>query len=137
MARARTTEPAATETSSELVCPECGKTFARPAALGSHRRRAHGVAGATSRGKPVNRGRTATTAAKNGGRRSGSTRKQRASAAPATAARSSLRNGTRKAPVDRDALLRMLFPNGIPAREEAIQSVNAWLVEAERLARMR
>jgi hypothetical protein len=39
--------------------------------------------------------------------------------------------------VNRDGLLRSLFPNGIPAREDAIRQVNAWLDEAERLARMR
>jgi hypothetical protein len=38
--------------------------------------------------------------------------------------------------VNRDALLRSLFPNGIPASEEAIRSVNLWLDEAERLARL-
>jgi hypothetical protein len=39
--------------------------------------------------------------------------------------------------VDRDSLLQSVFPSGIPAREEAIRQVNAWLDEAERLARMR
>jgi len=39
--------------------------------------------------------------------------------------------------VDRDKLLQSLFPTGIPAREDAIRQVNAWLDEAERLARMR
>ena len=33
---------------SSFVCPECGRTFARPAALGAHRRRVHNVAGARS-----------------------------------------------------------------------------------------
>jgi hypothetical protein len=37
--------------------------------------------------------------------------------------------------VDRDALLRTLFPSGIPPRQEVISQVNAWLDEAERLAR--
>jgi hypothetical protein len=36
--------------------------------------------------------------------------------------------------INRDALLRMLFPNGVPAREAAIRDVNSWLDEAERLA---
>jgi len=31
-------------------------------------------------------------------------------------------------------LLRTLFPNGIPADEGVIRSVNSWLDEAERLA---
>jgi hypothetical protein len=39
--------------------------------------------------------------------------------------------------VDRDGLLQSLFPTAIPAREDAIRQVNAWLDEAERLARMR
>jgi hypothetical protein len=40
-----------------------------------------------------------------------------------------------RATVDRDALLRALFPNGIPARESVIRDLNAWLDQAERLAR--
>ena len=39
--------------------------------------------------------------------------------------------------VDRDSLLQSLFPTGIPARENVIREVNAWLDEAERLGRMR
>jgi hypothetical protein len=39
--------------------------------------------------------------------------------------------------VNRDALLQALFPAGIPAKESVIRSVNSWLDEAERLARMR
>jgi hypothetical protein len=39
--------------------------------------------------------------------------------------------------VNRDALLRTLFPNGIPPRQDVIVQVNAWLDEAERLARTR
>jgi len=34
-------------------------------------------------------------------------------------------------------LLKALFPNGIPPKEDAIRAVNAWLDDAERLARMR
>jgi hypothetical protein len=44
---------------------------------------------------------------------------------------------TRPESVDRDALLRTLFPSGIPAREEVIRSINSWLDEAERLAKLR
>ena len=44
---------------------------------------------------------------------------------------------SRRAAVNRDGLLQSLFPTGIPAREDAIRQVNAWLDEAERLARMR
>ena len=32
------------KTASALVCPECGRSFTRAAALGSHRSRVHGVA---------------------------------------------------------------------------------------------
>ena len=39
--------------------------------------------------------------------------------------------------VDRNALLRALFPNGIPPREEVIAQANAWLDEAERLTQLR
>src|SRR5205823_6130307 len=35
--------------------------------------------------------------------------------------------------INRDALLQTLFPNGIPAKESVIRSVNNWLDEAERL----
>jgi hypothetical protein len=37
--------------------------------------------------------------------------------------------------VNRDALLQTLFPNGVPPRESVIRDLNAWLDEAERLAR--
>ena len=60
--------------SSELVCPECGKTFTRPASLGAHRNRAHGVAGSS---KPASAsGKTATRASK----RSASSRKEASTA---------------------------------------------------------
>jgi hypothetical protein len=39
--------------------------------------------------------------------------------------------------VDRDALLTMLFPNGMPAREEVIRAASGWLDEAERLSQTR
>jgi hypothetical protein len=39
--------------------------------------------------------------------------------------------------INRDALLQTLFPNGLPPREDVIRNVNAWLDEAERLARSR
>jgi hypothetical protein len=34
-------------------------------------------------------------------------------------------------------LLKSLFPDGIPAREEVVRAATTWLDEAERLARMR
>jgi hypothetical protein len=39
--------------------------------------------------------------------------------------------------VDRDALLRIVFPNGIPVRDDVIRTVSRWLDEAEMLARLR
>jgi hypothetical protein len=47
------------------------------------------------------------------------------------------RTPSRPGVVDRNELLRALFPSGIPATEEAIRGVNAWLDEAERLAQLR
>lgn len=112
----------------ELTCPECGRSFARAAALGAHRKQAHGVAGTSKtragsgRRSPAKRRRAVASRG----------RARRGAAASASAA-------TRRAgaSLDRDALLQMLFPNGVPAREQALSSVGAWLDEAERLARMR
>jgi hypothetical protein len=39
--------------------------------------------------------------------------------------------------IDRDALLGALFPAGIPASEDVIRAVAAWLDDAERLASTR
>jgi hypothetical protein len=38
---------------------------------------------------------------------------------------------------DRDALLRALFADGIPPRQETIAAVNEWLAQADQLARRR
>jgi uncharacterized C2H2 Zn-finger protein len=110
--RAATETATARRTSSSdagLICPECGKSFSRPASLGAHRNRAHGVSGASARRVPTQAPSAGLNAT--GGRRS-------------TAA------------VDRDALLAALFPNGIPARERVIREVNGWLDQAERLAKL-
>jgi hypothetical protein len=143
---------------SEFTCPECGRTFSRAAALGAHRRQAHGVIGAVSAARTeratANRKTARTRAA------GSQSRRQSAAAKPAsTAARSRRRSqpaarttqraqtGTARAPaarrqsssnaVNRDALLGALFPNGLPAKEEVLRDANQWLDEAERLARMR
>jgi hypothetical protein len=105
-----------------LSCPECGKTFTRAAALGAHRKMTHGVAG-SSANATANRKRTTSR------RRTATTRSQ-SPRTPST-------NNTRPPTVDRDALLRTLFPNGIPPRQEIIGQVNDWLDQAERLARSR
>jgi hypothetical protein len=62
-----------TKASGEFKCPECGRTFTRAAALGAHRRQAHGVVGAVSAARS-RRGRAT-------GSRAGRTRSK--SAAPA------------------------------------------------------
>lgn len=114
--RAKRAEPTAASSAKSFVCPECGKTFTRAASLGAHRNRAHGVAGKSA---PAKRKTAATSATR------------AASSRPAT-------DGSRTGRgVDRDRILAMLFPNGIPAREEVIRDIAAWLDHAERLARRR
>lgn len=122
----------------EYVCPECGRAFARPQALGAHRRAAHGIAG-TSRSSAPRRGRRqaratpaqATGAAAAQPRQPSSSRRRTGSSSRRSTTR------TERPSADRDALLQALFPNGIPARENVIRAVNAWLDEADRLAKMR
>jgi hypothetical protein len=129
-ARAKTAEKATATAALELTCPECGRTFTRPAALGAHRKAAHGIAGAKSTAKRGRRGRRTTTASTAINGRSSNTRRTIAST---RRTRSSSSDGART--VNRDALLKALFPNGVPAREETLRAVTAWLDEAERLAR--
>ena len=119
---AKTSPVGGASTSQELTCPECGRVFTRAAALGAHRRRAHGVVG-TSKARS-RRSKTARTTA-------GSGRNSRRTArADQTTAR-----GETPA-LDRDALLQTLFPNGVPAREAVIRAANDWLDRAEELARL-
>lgn len=113
------------ESEEQFTCPECGRTFARPAALGAHRRSAHGVVGASARRATAGDGSGQTGGRKGRAR----TRAGGNSARP--------RRSSADGAVDRDALLKALFPNGIPPKEDVIRSVNAWLDEAERLARPR
>jgi hypothetical protein len=124
-----------TETSSDqaLTCPECGRTFTRAAALGAHRRAAHGVAGASRQARSNRRVRQAVSGANpkpasSAGRQPQSRR---------SGASSDGRGRTRSVVVDRDRLLKTLFPGGIPAKEAIIRAVNGWLDEAERLAQMK
>jgi uncharacterized C2H2 Zn-finger protein len=101
----------------QLTCPECGKTFTRAASLGAHRQRAHGIAGTSQNARSrrtTKRGTTAQTTAR--------------------AAATSASNGVA---VDHDALLRALFPAGIPPRQDIIAAVNDWLTQADTLARQR
>ncbi len=115
-----------------LTCPECGKTFSRPAALGAHRARAHGVAG-SSRSRGGSRTRGASS-------RNGTGRSTRASSTGSSTTTTGSPRRTRRPAasnrVDRDALLQLVFPNGVPAREAVIRELNAFLDEAERLAKL-
>jgi hypothetical protein len=124
-----------TETSSDqaLTCPECGRTFTRAAALGAHRRAAHGVAGASRQARSNRRVRQAVSGANpkpasSAGRQPQSRR---------SGASSDGRGRTRSVVIDRARLLKTLFPGGIPAKEAIIRAVNSWLDEAERLAQMK
>ena len=104
----------ASGTGSTFTCPECGRTFTRAAALGAHRKQAHGVAG------------TSVSARTNGSRARARTK--------TASGRRGQTSRARSVAIDRNMLLRTLFPNGIPADEGVIRSVNSWLDEAERLA---
>jgi uncharacterized C2H2 Zn-finger protein len=127
---------ASTSGATTLTCPECGKTFTRAAALGAHRRRAHGVVGASAAAESASRrrGAAATTAASPTAR---STRRRTATAAGRRRGRPPGSTAAQRNGVNRDALLRALFPAGIPPREDVIRSINSWLDEAERLTRLR
>jgi hypothetical protein len=111
-------------TAAVLTCPECGRTFTRAAAMGAHRSRIHGVAGSSQNAR---RKRTTTAAAK-----PATPTKRASTPRPAAGNGRSPGNGR----IDRDALLKTLFPNGIPARQDAIVAVNDWLNEADRLSRL-
>src|SRR3954452_9366102 len=135
MARARSTASAksnnSTPSDGTLTCPECGKTFTRPASLGAHRNRAHGVGGASNRAQ--------RTRARKGSRNGGTThRGNDAQTTPRQTTRrrrnTSASGGDQTGGINRDALLQALFPNGLPAREAVIRRANAWLDEAEQLA---
>jgi hypothetical protein len=135
MARARRSAKAQAEQATGYICPECGRSFTRAASLGAHRHQAHGVAGA-ARAQRVSKEAPVVSAA----------RTQRVvsptPAAPPTrgggvSSRTNKRSAAANGNVDTDALLARLFPSGIPARQDVIRRVNAWLDEAERLAKLR
>jgi uncharacterized Zn finger protein (UPF0148 family) len=135
MARAKKPQ---TEKAGEFTCPECGRTFTRAAALGAHRRQAHGVAGASRQSS--SRTTIPSTSASRTGAKTQRRRKRTtptARTAPSSGSRSGRSRSRTEGAVNRDALLQTLFPGGIPAKEAVIRSVNSWLDEAERLARMR
>lgn len=123
-----------------LTCPECGRTFQRPAGLGAHRRIVHGVAGAKrtrrATAKRATR-KTGTSARRSGGGSAANRRRSVRQRAASNSPTSPLSRGDGAARVDRDALLKALFPNGVPAREETLLAATAWLDEAERLTQAR
>lgn len=124
-----TTAPPPTTAPSSFICPECGRTFARAAALGAHRSRVHGVAGSSASANSAARKRRPRLNAVSATRRPTQSRATRS-----TTNHSSART---ESGVNRDALLAALFPNGMPAREAVIREVAAWLDHAERLSALR
>jgi uncharacterized C2H2 Zn-finger protein len=124
MARPRRQQRTAT-IEETFECPECGRTFTRAASLGAHRRRAHGVAGQSKRERQAIKRPSTSQTSRGRGRRS--------DAATATAAS----DGQPQPGVDRSALLKQVFPGGIPPRDDVVRRLNAWLDEAEQLARLK
>ncbi len=110
-----------------FTCPECGREFSRAASLGAHRRRAHGVPGAS-------KGERTQARSTRDRRRGTQTNQRRRSSASHSSQAGAQRDGN--ATVDRDALLATLFPHGVPPRESVIREVAGWLDQAERLAKL-
>ena len=130
MARAR--RQRSNSESEQFQCPECGRVFTRAAALGAHRRRAHGVVGAAAHA------RAKSSRARSAGARNATVRATAASSAASVRRTPSRRAGRGSASqLDRDALLQKVFPDGVPAREAVIRAAKAWLDDAERLARLK
>ena len=134
MARARKSQNGKT---AELVCPECGRTFTRAAALGAHRRQAHGVVGASRQARSAKSGASTNATRRRAPKQRRRTRATRTGTTVGSTSRSRRSSAPRERSVNRDTLLQALFPAGIPAKESVIRSVNSWLDEAERLAGMR
>jgi len=136
----RTAAQTAARAGADFVCPECGRTFTRAAALGAHRSRAHGVAGQSAQAKKRrgNSGRAATAKRGPAARtQAAATEKPRSAPRARTGSASRARTLARRNGIDRDALLKTLFPDGMPAREEVIRAASGWLDDAERLSRLR
>jgi hypothetical protein len=127
---AATVETPALGESPELLCPECGRGFRRPAALGAHRSRAHGVRGATAK---------TSTAKTHRARQPRNTRAQTSGSAQGNnpTRRAGAQSTNTSSGIDRDALLVTLFPDGVPPREQVIRELSAWLDQAEKLAKLR
>jgi hypothetical protein len=104
----------------EFICSECGRGFGRPAALGAHRSRAHGIAGISPQALRNHARRRKT---------SGGPRAHRP-------AQTWWPQPSDSSTIDYDQLLQVIFPNGMPAREEVIRAVSTWLADAERIAQL-
>jgi uncharacterized C2H2 Zn-finger protein len=112
-----------------LVCPECGKTFKRPAGLGAHRNAAHGVAGSSRRARSsAARTRAGkTTSARTASTKAGTARvsngaaRRRLSATSRGQSRSSQQNGGQ---FDRDKLPSPV-PRGRPAEGQCDRGAHA------------
>jgi uncharacterized C2H2 Zn-finger protein len=127
-ASAKKSAEATTATGGEaFTCPECGREFSRAASLGAHRRRAHGVPGAS-------KGEQSKSRSTRDRRRTTQANQKTARSAPRSSQPGARRDG--EATVDRDALLATLFPNGVPPRERVIREVTGWLDQAERLVKL-
>jgi hypothetical protein len=124
------------EQATAYVCPECGRSFSRPQALGAHRSRAHGVAG-TSRSAASQKPTEAAPATSARAKVPASSQTRRPSTRRRSRSTSRGSTNTQSASVNRDRLLEALFPDGIPPREDIIRAVNAWLADADRLRAMR
>jgi uncharacterized C2H2 Zn-finger protein len=133
-------------TSGEFKCSECGRVFERSQSLGAHRRQAHGVAGESTRSQSRARAtmRAGSTTSRRGAAAVGASRPRAAASVPRTRRSTSSGSQTsggrasgagsrntdgrrtqQDSGVDRNQLLRTLFPSGIPASEEA-GSTTAW-----------
>lgn len=99
----------------ELACPECAaagvdKSFGTAQALGAHRNRSHGVAGKNAK--------------KN--------KRQPQQAQPVAAVVKTPRKS-----LDRNKLLGLIFPDGIPAKAEMLTEIEKLLQDAARLSRVK
>jgi hypothetical protein len=87
----------------------------------------HGIAGSSQNAR--SRRDRATAAA--------ATQPPKSRTSTVTGARNGATRPNVRSGVDHDALLRALFPHGIPPRQETIAAVNNWLAQADKLARQR
>jgi hypothetical protein len=136
--KANTRAARASARTDEFVCSVCGRTFSRAAALGAHRSRAHGIAGQSAQAKKrrssgqASRRPAASTSPSKVATGEGRSAREPTNRRATGSKGSGGRNG-----IDRDVLLKAVFPNGIPASEDVIRAASDWLDDAERLTSMR